>query len=641
LTISPPPLPATPVATPAPVPGIERVAPPPVPRRALVYPGIVLAVLVAGALARLGPDGPRIAHLVWLAGLVVLGLPLAWRTLRGMFRGHFATDVVATLAIVTAIVLGEPLAGLVVVLMQTGGEALERYAEGRASGAVRALEEDAPRLAHVLGGDAPRDVPAGDVATGARILVRPGEMVPCDAIVVEGRSHVDVSRLTGEPIPVSAAEGVELPSGALNLDGPLVARVLRPASESQYERIVALVRTAQASKAPIQRLADRYAVWFTPLTLLVCVVAWAVSGDAERVLAVLVVATPCPLIIAAPVAIVGGIDRAARRRIVVRNGGALERLAAVDAVVLDKTGTVTIGRPRVRRVLVVPGFDEDEVLRLAGAVEHGSGHLLARSLVEACVAAEIDLPEASGIVEVPGRGVMGTVEGRRVVVGARSLVREEAPDAERALLAIEPDDAGLRAWIAIDGTGAGLVEFADELRPGVESLAPSLRALGVRRVLLLSGDREDHTRAIAAAVGIEEWRGELHPEDKVRTVQALRAAGHTVLMVGDGTNDAPALSAASVGIALAAHGGGVTAEAADAVLLADDPSRILDAIRIGRRSMRVARQSIRVGLGLSGAAMLVAAAGYIPPLAGALIQEGIDVAVILNALRASRPGRGC
>ena len=640
MTISPPPLPATPVAAPAPESGIERVAPPPVPRRALVYPGIVLAVLVAGALARLGPDGPRIAHLVWLAGLVVLGLPLAWRTLRGMFRGHFATDVVATLAIVTAIVLGEPLAGLVVVLMQTGGEALERYAEGRASGAVRALEEDAPRLAHVLDGDAPRDIPAGDVATGARILVRPGEMVPCDAIVVEGRSHVDVSRLTGEPIPVSAAAGVELPSGALNLDGPLVARVLRPASESQYERIVALVRTAQASKAPIQRLADRYAVWFTPLTLLVCVVAWAVSGDAERVLAVLVVATPCPLIIAAPVAIVGGIDRAARRRIVVRNGGALERLAAVDAVVLDKTGTVTIGRPRVRRVLVVPGFDEDEVLRLAGAVEHGSGHLLARSLVEACVAAEIDLPEASGIVEVPGRGVMGTVEGRRVVVGARSLVREEAPDAERALLAIEPDDAGLRAWIAIDGTGAGLVEFADELRPGVESLAPSLRALGVRRVLLLSGDREDHTRAIAAAVGIEEWRGELHPEDKVRTVQALRAAGHTVLMVGDGTNDAPALSAASVGIALAAHGGGVTAEAADAVLLADDPSRILDAIRIGRRSMRVARQSIRVGLGLSGAAMLVAAAGYIPPLFGALIQEGIDVAVIVNALRASRPGRG-
>ena len=614
---------------------------PAVPRRALVYPGVVLAVLVLGALLRVAPDGARMANGVWLAGLYLLGLPLAWRTLRGVVRGHFATDVVATLAIVAAIILGEPLAGLVVVLMQTGGEALERYAEGRASEAVRALEEDAPRRAHVIDDDGRlRDVPAGDVEAGARILVRPGEMVPCDVAVLDGRSHVDVSRLTGEPLPVSAAPGLELPSGALNLDGPLEARVLRPARESQYERIVALVRTAQASKAPLQRLADRYAVWFTPITLLVCLVAWLVSGDATRVLAVLVVATPCPLIIAAPVAIVGGIDRAARRGIIVRHGTALERLAHVNAVVLDKTGTVTVGKPHVQRVLTTPAFDEDELLRLAGAVEHGSGHLLARTLVEASVAAGVELPEASEIVEVPGRGVRGTVEGRRVVVGARSLVNEEAPEAGRALDALEPEDSGLRAWVAVDGVGAGIVEYADALRPDVRSSIEGLRALGARRVLLLSGDRNEHTRAIAGAVGIDEWRGELRPEDKVRAVEELRGSGHTVLMVGDGTNDAPALSAADVGIALAAHGGGVVAEAADAVLLVDDPARVLDAMRIGRRTMRVARQSIRVGLGLSGVAMLAAAAGYVPPLLGALIQEGIDVAVIVNALRASRAGMG-
>ena len=291
-----------------------------------------------------------------------------WQTVRGVFAGRFAADLVAMLAIVTALLLGEPLAGLIVVLMQTGGEALERYAQGRASAAVRELEAAAPRLAYRMVGGTIEDVSAELIAVGDELLLRPGELLASDAVVLEGRSHVDASRLTGEPMPVSAHPGVRLLSGSLNIEGPLTVRATARASESQYARIVDLVRTAQESKSPLQRLADRYAAWFTPLTLAVCALAYILSGDPSRVLAVLVVATPCPLILATPVAVVGGINRAARQGIIFRNGTALEQLGRVDVAVFDKTGTLTIGRPRVDRVQTTPEFTAEELLRLAGSV---------------------------------------------------------------------------------------------------------------------------------------------------------------------------------------------------------------------------------------------------------------------------------
>jgi heavy metal translocating P-type ATPase len=574
---------------------------------------------------------------VWAAGLAITGLPVVWHTLRGMASGRFAADLVAMLAVVTALLLGQPLAGLIVVLMQTGGEALERYAEGRASRAVRDLEAAAPRQAHRVRAGVTEDIDADAVAAGDELLVRPGELVPCDGLVLAGRSHVDTARLTGEPLPVSAATGTRLLSGSLNLDGPLTLRVTAPARESQYARIVELVRTAQASKSPLQRLADRYAVWFTPLTLLVCGVAYLASRDPLRVLAVLVVATPCPLILATPVAVVGGINRAARRGIVFRHGAALEQLAGITAAVFDKTGTLTVGRPRVARVWTAPPYTEAELLRLAAAVEHGSGHLLARTLCEEAGARGIPLVAADQVVESAGQGVTGRVEGRMVAVGGRAYVLGRHPGAEAGLgeALATADGDGLRAYVAVDGRAGGVVEYADRVRPGVAEFFVALRALGVRRVLLLSGDDPANAAAVARAVGVDEAHGDLLPEQKVAIVRRLVSEGERVLMAGDGTNDAPALSSATVGIALASGGGGIAAEAADAVILADDPTRIAEAVVISRRTLRLARQSIWAGLGLSGIAMVAAGLGYIPPVAGALLQEGIDVAVILNALRVS------
>jgi len=578
--------------------------------------------------------------MVWSAGLAVTGLPVVWRTLRGVASGRFAADLVAMLAIVAALFLGEPLAGLIVVLMQTGGEALERYAEGRASEAVRELEAAAPRLAHRVSPGGTEDTEAEAVAVGDELLVRPGELVPCDGLVLSGRSHVDTARLTGEPLPVSTAPGTRLLSGSLNLEGPLTVRVTAPARESQYARIVELVRTAQESKSPLQRLADRYAVWFTPFTLLVCAGVYFVTGDLVRVLAVLVVATPCPLILATPVAVVGGISRAARRGIVFRSGAAIEQLARISVAVFDKTGTLTIGRPKVAAVLACPPFTAVDVLRLAGGVEQGSSHLLARTLTEEVAARGLDLPEGREITESPGEGVAGRVEGRWVTIGGWSFVVRRHPEAEAGLRAAVAAGApeGLRAYVAVDGRAAGVVEYADRIRPGVGSFFTALRALGVRRTLLLSGDDQANADAVGRDVGVDEAHGNLLPEQKVAFVQRLVKEGERVLMVGDGTNDAPALSSATVGIALASGGGGITAEAADAVILADDPTRIAEAMAISRRTLRLARQSIWAGLGLSGAAMVAASLGYIPPVAGALLQEGIDVAVILNALRASFPG---
>jgi len=528
--------------------------------------------------------------------------------------------------------------------MQSGGEALERYAEGRASAAVRALEQDAPRNAHrVSGGDArTEDVAVEAIVVGDLLLVRPGEMVPCDGMVEEGTSHVDTARISGEPMPVRATVGTNLSSGSLNMDGPLTLRASATAGASQYARIVELVRSAQASKAPLQRLADRYAVWFTPATLLVCVVAYWLSGDWNRVLAVLVVATPCPLILATPVAIIGGVNRAARAHVIIRDGGALEQLAQVTTAVFDKTGTLTVGAPVVSGVIARDGIPERELLRLAAAIEHRSGHLLAVSVVRAAKAAGLPIADATDVREDAGRGVRGIVDGRTVCVGARAFaegcversihsppVPAEAPTSPAEL-------PGLRAHVVVDGSLRGTIEFADQVRPGLSAFFAELARLGIGRTLLLSGDSAAHTRDVAKTLGIREARGELLPGDKVAIVKELVGAGERVLMVGDGTNDAPALSVAHVGIALAGHGGGITAEAADVVILGDDVTRVAEVIRISRRTLRIARESIRVGLGLSAVAMLVAAAGFVPPVIGAVLQEAIDVAVILNALRTSR-----
>jgi heavy metal translocating P-type ATPase len=607
-------------------------------RGAGLLPGAAFCFVLTGLIFALSREAEQ-AQFIWSVGLALTGLPVVARTLRGILARRFAADLVAMLAIITALLLQQPLAGLIVVLMQTGGEALERYAEGRASEAVRELEAAAPRIAHRLVAGQVEDVSAEMVKVDDQLLLRPGELLPCDAVVVSGRSHVDASKLTGEPMPVAAQAGVKLMSGSLNLEGPLTLRTTALASESQYSKIVELVRTAQASKSPLQRLADRYAVWFTPFTLGVCAVVYLLSSDPLRVLSVLVVATPCPLILAAPVAVVGGLNRAARHGIIFRHGTALEQLGHITTAIFDKTGTLTIGRPEVARVLASAPWTPAEVLRIAAGVEHGSGHLLARTLVQEAERRGIIIPEGREIREWAGEGVEGRVHDRRVTVGGWSFVVRQYPLSEPGLHRLREgvSGPGLRAYVAVDGEAAGIVEYADRIRPQLPEFLKQLRVLGVRHLVLLSGDDPANAWAVAQAVGIEEAHGGLLPEEKVAFVQRLVKIGSRVLMVGDGTNDAPALSAATVGIALAGSGGGISAEAADAVILTDDPTRVEEAITISRRTLRLARQSIVAGLGLSAVGMVFASFGFIPPVFGALLQEGIDVVVILNALRASFP----
>lgn len=567
------------------------------------------------------------ADAVLFVTVVVGGAPLVFKTLLGLIRGRFAADVVAMLAIVTAVALGQYFAGAIIVLMQSGGEALEAYAMRRASSSLEALLMRAPKVAHRLRGSELIDVPVDDVRVGDVLVIKPGDLVPVDAEVTQGTSTIDQSALTGEPLPLRAVLGTALMSGSVNLEGALQVRALRPSEQSQYQQIVRLVERARQEKPPIQRLADRFAVWFTPLTLAMCAVAYLVTGSPTSVLAVLVVATPCPLILATPVAVIAGISRAADIGVIVKNGVAIEQLGRARAVVFDKTGTLTLGQPSVAHVEALDGVSAAEVLRLAAAVEQLSSHHLGRAVAEAGRARFARLDAVVDFAEAPGRGVWGRVEGRSVCVGSVAFLRD------RGVAVADGLGDGTAAYVAIDGRVAGTIEFADRLRHQVPALMQRLAVLGVADTIMLTGDREAPAEAIAAQAGIRTVLANLLPADKVVAVRQLAERYGNVVMVGDGINDAPALAAATVGVAMGAHGTAVSAEAADVVLLVDDIARVGDAMAISRRMRRIALQSIGVGLGVSFALMVVASLGYITPAVGAVMQEALDAAVILNALR--------
>jgi heavy metal translocating P-type ATPase len=594
-------------------------------------PLIALLGLIGGVVARLAVGDTALAQGIWLVALVIGGAPLVLKTARGMLRGEFASDVVATLSIVTALGMGEFFAGLIVTLMQSGGEALENYSLRRASSALEQLLARAPRRARRREGDQLREIAADEVRAGDILLLRPGDLVPVDGTLLTASAAIDESALTGEPLTRAKVQGERLLSGSVNQGDAAEMRADAPAAASQYAKIVALVRQAQEERPPFQRLADRYAVWFTPVTLLMCGLGWLITRDPRTILAVLVVATPCPLILAVPVAIIGGVNRAARSGIIVKGGAALERIARARAITFDKTGTLTYGAPVVTAIIPFPGFTADEILRAAGSVEQLSSHLLGRALAEAATARFGALPLPHDFREVPGRGIEAALDGRPVLVGSPRFLTERFGNAGPPQ---PPGVPGLAAYVALDGRPAGLVRLDDQLRPGVADLMRRLRRLGVAHTVMLTGDNRANAEAIAARAGIDRVEANLLPEDKVRLLQELSAGYAPLAMVGDGINDAPALASAAVGIAMGAHGTGISAEAADIVLLVDDVTKVGDAVAIGQRMLRIARQSVFIGLGLSFACMIVAALGYIPPALGALLQEAIDVAVILNALRA-------
>ena len=590
-------------------------------------PTIVGGGLLAGLAARFVFAATDVGEWVFLAALVAGGGPLVVQTLVGMLRGRFAADIVAMLAIVTALVLGQYFAGAVIALMQSGGEALERYAMGRASQSLEALLARAPKVGRRFRGEQVEEVPVTAIAVGDLLLIRPGDLVPVDGEVTEGISAVDQSALTGEPLPLHAVRGTLLMSGSLNLDGALRLRAIRAAGESQYQQIVRLVERARLERPPIQRLADRFAVWFTPLTLLMCGVAWVLTGSPTSVLAVLVVATPCPLILATPVAVIAGIARAADLGVIVKTGAAIEQVGRAEVVVFDKTGTLTLGHPVVERVQATDGVPPDELLRLAASVEQLSSHHLGKAVVDAGRRRFGSIGAAADFHETAGSGVTGLVNGHAVAVGSAGFF------AGRGIAVPSRPDDHTTAFVSVDGRLAGAIEFADRLRHQVPSLMQRLAVLGVTETVMLTGDRESSAEVIAAHAGIRTVRANLLPADKVAAVEELKQRYGTVVMVGDGINDAPALAAATVGIAMGAHGTAISAEAADVVLLVDDIARVGDAMAISRRMRRIALQSIVVGLGTSFALMAVASFGLLSPPVGAVLQEALDAAVILNALR--------
>lgn len=587
--------------------------------------------ILAGVVARMAYE-PLISDVLWASttalGIVASAIAVA----RDIAKRHLAVDAIALLAMAGSLLLGEYLAGAVIALMLSGGGTLESYAAGRAKRDLTRLIERAPKWAHRYEDGALISVEVSKVQPGDSLLVKPGEVVPVDGIA-SGFAVLDESTLSGEARPVDKHVGDPVKSGTLNAGGPFDLTATATAEQSTYEGIVNLVRTAEASKGPFVRSADRFAVVFLPVTLLVAGVAWMISGDPVRALAVLVVATPCPLILAAPVAWISGISRAARRGVIVKGSGALEALAQAEILMLDKTGTLTEGSPIVSSI-EADGIDASELLRLAASLDQMSHHPYAAAIVKASLETGATLSFPKNVAEQQGTGIEGNVDGRDVRVGQADWVFEgQIPTRLKQARRRATLEGRANVFVAQRGEGGGVIVLDDPLRADAPRVIRSLKRAGIRRVVLITGDHHDVADAIGNIVGVDHILAERSPQEKAESVEAERASGVTV-MVGDGINDAPALAAADVGVALGARGTAAHSEAADVVLTVDRLDRLAEAMSIAKRSRRIALQSVWFGMGLSSAAMLVATTGLLVPVAGALVQEAIDVVVILNALRA-------
>ena len=596
--------------------------------------GLAAAGLLAGIAAKVaGRDVAAAA--VWTAVTLPVLLALLVEIVTSLRRGEVGLDIVAGLSMGAALIFGENLAAAIVALMYAGGQYLEIYAERTARREMTALLSRVPRTAIRHRDGQLEEVAVDVVSPGDRLLIRQGDVVPVDGTVAEGVGVLDQSALTGESLPVKAKPGEPVLSGSTNAGEAFDVIATRPAAESTYAGIVRLVEDAQRSRAPMSRLADRYAIVFLVLTVVLAGAAWWLSGDPIRAVAVLVVATPCPLILAVPVAIISGLSRAAKFGILIKGGKAIENLARVRTVVIDKTGTLTIGQARLIAIHVDFGITANEVLRIAASLDQASKHVIAQTIVDEARNKGLQLAVPTDVVETPGEGVVGRVDGRRVAVGGLRFVAGRVARSDASPLPHDRPPGALAVAVGIDGRLSGVLILADELRAGTEAMLSELRALGIERIVLATGDRQEVARFVATGLSLDLVRSELMPDQKILVVLAERKNG-PVMMIGDGVNDAPALAAADVGVAMGAKGAAASAQAADVVLLVDQLDRILPAIRIARRSRLIALQSVIAGIGLSALAMVAASFGLLVPAEGAVIQEVIDVAVIFNALRALR-----
>ena len=596
-----------------------------------------------------------LANWVLLAIIVLGAVPLIWEILVQLIHKEFGVDLIALLAIIGSVLLQEYLAGAIIVLMLAGGTALEAFALRRAQQSLSALAERAPRSAHIWQGDQLVTIQAEEVEVGMEVVIKPGELIPVDGFVTKGASSVSEADLTGEPVPVNKTSGHMVLSGSVNLDSVLEVHATKRSADSQYAQIVRLVEQAQQQKAPIHRLADRYGVWFTVLALVMAGMVWLISGDSIYALAVLVVATPCPLILATPIAIMSGIDLAAHKGVIVKSGATIEQLGEVDLAVFDKTGTLTLGTPKLVEMLLLDevkaSYASESVLGLVASVEQLSTHILALAAVEAAQERGLTLSAPSEFEETLGKGIHGHVPtpgtdqqgteeptleitaGNRTFMHTLGVPLPEALVAERERRTLAGQ---IVSFVAINRQVIGLLVFADVPRPDLARLSTSLKAEGIKETVLLTGDSDTVAQQIGKLAQVDQVIARCLPADKVRVVEQFQEQGRHVLMVGDGINDAPALATATVGLAIGAQGLTAAAAAADAVLLSTDIFQVTNVVHLGRRVMLVARQGIWIGMGLSIAAMICASFGLIPPAAGAILQEGVDALVILNALRAGK-----
>jgi heavy metal translocating P-type ATPase len=586
--------------------------------------------IVTFLIARWGFGWP---HADWfLFAVLAAGIPLIVDLIRSMIAGRFGSDMLAGISIVTSVVLGEYLAGSVIVLMLSGGAALEQYATRRASAVLGALAKRMPRVAHRQGAGKVEDIELDAVRLGDALVVFPHEVCPVDGEVVDGQGAMDESYLTGEPYGISKTRGSGVMSGAVNGAAALTIRVGRLPVDSRYAKIVEVMQQAEMDRPQLRRIADRLGVWYTVAALVVAGIGWFVSGHPTRFLAVLVIATPCPLLLAIPVAIIGAISLAASRSIIVKNPAMLEQVASCRTMIFDKTGTLTYGKPLLTEILCGPGFEEATVLRVAASLEQYSKHPLASAILDAAKKRGIGMEPIGEIEEKPGAGLTGRIGADEARITGRGKLQEELKG-----LALPPIEPGMESILLMNGEYAAAFRFRDEPREDSKSFLQHLNPKhGVKRIMLLSGDREAEVRYLAARVGITEALFGKTPEEKLEIVRAEAKRAPT-LFIGDGINDAPAMQAATVGIAFGQNSD-VTAEAADAVIMEPSLRKLDELIHIGRRMRRIALQSAIGGIALSMVGMGMAATGHLSPVAGAVAQEVIDVLAVLNAVRASLPG---
>lgn len=596
-------------------------------------PLFVLAGLIAGLIFYFPLQRREVSDWIWLATLILGGASIVYKTLKGMLKGEFASDIIAMLAIITALIMNEAFAGAVVVLMQSGGEALEAYGLRRATTSLKSLLERAPRFAFRKQNGSLDKIDVKEVRVGDILMVRPGDLIPVDGTITSGSAEIDEAALTGEPLPRSKTARDEVFSGTIDINGAFEMRAGKISEESQYQKIVELVRKAQLEKAPIQRLADRYAIFFTPLALVMSLIGYLITGEPTTILAVLVVATPCPLILATPLAILCGINKSAKSGIIVKGGAPMEQVGNTKAAVFDKTGTITYGTPFVEEIIPLNHETAEDLLYKTACIEQLSSHSVAKAVVEKA-AKKLVVPK--NFLESPGRGVEGEIDGDHYTIGSYTFLEEKLGkkcyiNCDEAIQKFYNQEK-LLVFIAKNGLCVGIFVISDRIRPGIPALIEKLHSLGVQEVIMLTGDSPKNAKVIAKQAGIQNFKAELLPGQKVEIVHKLKES-YNVTMIGDGINDAPALATATTGIAMGALGSAISAETADIVLLEDDVTKVGDAISISQRTIHIAKESIFIGMGLSFLLMVIASFGLIAPPIGAMLQEVIDFAVIMNALR--------